>query len=42
VGRDEAVELKLEGNLWRDLAGHVLKFSNPDAKPGPGSELAAY
>lgn len=42
AGRDEAVELALEGNPWRDLAGHVLKFSNPDAKPGQGSELSAY
>lgn len=42
AGRDEAVELELEGNPWRDLAGHVLKFSNPDAKPVNGSELTAY
>jgi hypothetical protein len=42
VGRDEAVELELEGNPWRDLAGHFLKFTNPEAKPGTGSDLAAY
>lgn len=42
VGRDEAVELELEGNSWPDLAGHVLKFSNPDAKPGEPSGLTAY
>src|SRR6478609_4996646 len=42
AGRDEVVELALEGNPWRDLAGHVFKFSNPDAKPGRGPELAAY
>ncbi|MES2658420.1 MAG: hypothetical protein V4689_07365 [Verrucomicrobiota bacterium] len=42
AGRDEAVELELEGNPWRDLAGHVLKFSNPDAKVGDGRQIAAY
>jgi len=42
AGRDEAVELELEGNPWRDLAGHFLKFTNPEAKPGDGSKLAAY
>jgi hypothetical protein len=42
AGRAEAVELELKGNPWRDLAGHVLKFTNPDAKPGDGPELAAY
>lgn len=42
VGREEAVELELVGNPWRDLAGHVLKFTNPDAKPGDGSRLSAY
>ena len=42
VGRDEAVELELEGNPWRDLAGHLLKFTNPDAKPGDLSGLSSY
>lgn len=42
AGRADAVELELRGNPWRDLAGHVLKFTNPDAKPGDGPELAAY
>lgn len=42
VGRDEAVELELEGNPWRDLAGHVLKFTNPDSKPGDPSGLSSY
>jgi hypothetical protein len=42
AGRDEAVELELEGNPWRDLAGHFLKFTNPDSKPGDGSGLTAY
>lgn len=42
AGRDEAVELDLEGNPWRDLAGHLLKFSNPDAQPFEGSQISAY
>lgn len=42
VGREEAVELELVGNPWRDLAGHLLKFSNPDAKPSDGAQLAPY
>lgn len=42
AGREEAVDLELEGNPWRDLAGHVLKFSNPDAKQGEPSGLSAY
>ena len=40
AGREEAVDLELEGNPWRDLAGHVLKFSNPDAKQGEPSGLS--
>jgi hypothetical protein len=42
AGRDEAVELELDGNPWRDLAGHVLKFTNPDAKAGDGTQITAY
>ena len=34
VGRDRPVTLELTGNPWRDLAGHVLRFSNPSPKPG--------
>lgn len=41
TGRAEPVELRLEGNCWRDLAGRRLEFSNPDPKPGPIVELAA-
>lgn len=32
IGRDEPVVLDLKGNPWRDLAGHVLRFSNPNPK----------
>lgn len=33
VGRDEPVVLELEGNAWRDVAGHLLRFTNPAPKP---------
>jgi hypothetical protein len=33
VGRAEPVELDLEGNAWRDVAGHLLRFTNPAPKP---------
>lgn len=32
--RNEPVVLELEGNPWRDLAGHLLRFTNPAPKPG--------
>lgn len=34
VDHDEPVVLELEGNPWRDLAGHLLRFTNPEPKPG--------
>jgi hypothetical protein len=34
VGRAKPVELDLEGNAWRDLAGRRLEFVNPEPKPG--------
>ena len=34
VGLEEPVALELEGNPWRDLAGHLFRFSNPSPKPG--------
>jgi hypothetical protein len=33
-GREAPVELELEGNAWRDLAGRRLEFRNPRPKPG--------
>ena len=33
VGRDAPLELKLDGDCWRDLAGTRLKFRNPNPKP---------
>ena len=39
VGREEPVVLDLAGNPYRDLAGHVLRFTNPDPKPGDLSGL---
>lgn len=32
----------MEENPRRDLAGHVVKFTNPDAKPGEASGFPAY
>ena len=34
VGREDPLVLELEGNPWRDLAGHLLRFTNPTPKPG--------
>lgn len=41
AGRAEPVELELQGNCWRDLAGRRLEFTNPDPKPGDLGKLAA-
>lgn len=35
--RDEPIVLDLKGNAWRDLAGHVLRFTNPEPQPAHGS-----
>lgn len=42
VGRAEPVRLELEGNAWRDVAGHVLRFTNPAPKPGRAGELKGF
>jgi hypothetical protein len=39
-GREEPVVLELTGNPWRDLAGHVLTFTNPNPQAGQGKDLA--
>lgn len=39
VNREQPVVLDLEGNPWRDLAGHVLRFVNPAPVPGLGEDL---
>jgi len=39
AGREEPVELELEGDPWRDLAGHVLRFTNPNPRAG---DLAGF
>ncbi len=41
IGREEPVELDLKGDAWHDLAGHLLRFSNPDPKPADLSGLNA-
>ena len=40
AGREEPVELDLEGNPWADLAGHTLRFRNPNPVPGLPDGLA--
>ncbi|HEY5552319.1 MAG TPA: hypothetical protein VIK52_10550 [Opitutaceae bacterium] len=40
AGRADPVELRLEGNCWRDLAGRRLEFTNPEPKPGDLASLA--
>ena len=35
AGRNEPLELELAGNAWPDLAGCLLKFSNPKPSPVP-------
>jgi len=40
VGRAAPVELDLEGNAWRDLAGRRLEFVNPEPKPGLEASFA--
>jgi len=40
LGLDEPVEIALKGNAWRDLAGHLLKFTHANPKPGNLDGLA--
>ena len=40
AGRKQAVVLELAGNPWRDLAGHILRFSNPQPQAGDLAGLA--
>lgn len=39
LGRDAPLQLTLEGDCWRDLAGTCLQFVNPS--PRPGAETTA-
>jgi hypothetical protein len=40
VGRDEPIRLDLSGNCLRDLAGCLVKFENPQAKPAADEDVA--
>lgn len=40
AGSEAPLELKLQGNAMRDLAGCRLEFTNPSPKTGDASELA--
>ena len=41
AGRAGPVDLELQGNCWRDLAGRRLEFVNPTPKPGLPESFAA-
>jgi hypothetical protein len=40
LGRPAPLELDLDGNAWRDVAGHRLVFRNADPHAGPTDGLA--
>jgi len=42
TGREEPVVLELAGNAWRDVAGHVLRFTNPEPKPARADEWGRF
>ncbi len=42
VGRAEPVILELKGDPWRDLAGHVLRFTNPAPSPAEAGKLEGF
>ena len=35
AGCEAPLELELDGDCWRDLAGTRLQFENPNPQPGP-------
>jgi len=41
LGREEPIELNLQGNGLRDIAGCLLNFANPSPKPGDLVDLHA-
>lgn len=42
VGMAEPVRLDLQGNAWRDVAGHLIRFTNPRPKAGPPDVLKGF
>ncbi len=42
VGLAEPVRLELAGNAWRDVAGHLIRFTNPKPKAGPLHVLKGF
>ena len=42
VGREAPVILDLSGNAWRDIAGHLIRFTNPAPKVGPPDALDGF
>lgn len=37
LGREEPLELELHGDCWRDVAGCLVEFLNPNPEPAPNS-----
>lgn len=42
LGRAEPVVLDLRGDAWRDVAGHLIRFTNPSPKAGAPDALAGF
>lgn len=42
LGRPEPVTLDLRGDAWRDVAGHLIRFTNPEPKAGPPDALEGF
>jgi hypothetical protein len=42
VGREAPVTLDLAGNAWRDVAGHLIRFTNPAPKVGGPDGLKGF
>lgn len=42
LGRERPVTLDLQGDAWRDIAGHLIRFSNPEPRPGAPDVLKGF
>ena len=42
LGREAPVTLELTGNAWRDVAGHLIRFTNPAPKAGRPDSLKGF
>ncbi len=39
LGREDPMILDLAGDAWRDIAGHLIRFTNPSPQPGSPDAL---